>query len=291
MRDPSQCGRFGSVYKGTLSDGIDVAIKVYLQLQGAFKSFDIECEMLRNIRHRNPIKIISCCSQIDFKAMILECVPNRNLDKWLHSPNFSLNILQRLNIMIEVASALEYLHHSYEVPIVHCDLKPSNLQLFYTSNILLDHEMGAHVADFGIAKLLGEGDSITQTITLATIGYMAPEYRVEGFVSTRGDVYSFGIVLLETFTTRKPTDEMFDGEMSLRQWVANSLRESLVDVVDANILGTLEDYGFVSKDCLTLIMKLALACCVESPEERTSMQEVVGTLNKIKIKFLKGTLQ
>ncbi|PRQ29188.1 putative protein kinase RLK-Pelle-LRR-XII-1 family [Rosa chinensis] len=237
--------------------------------------------MLRNIRHQNLIKIISFCSQIDFKAMILEYMPNGNLDKWLHSPNFSLNILQRLNIMIEVASALEYLHHSYEVPIVHCDLEPSN--------ILLDHEMGAHVADFGIAKLLGAGDSITETITLATIGYMAPEYGMEGFVSTRGDVYSFGIVLLETFTTRKPTDEIFDGEMSLRQWVANSLPESLVDVVDANILGTLEDHGFVSKDCLTLIMRLALACCVESPEERTSMQEVAATLNKIKIKFLKGT--
>ena len=77
--------------------------------------------------------------------------------------------------------------------------------------------------------------------------------------------------------------------MSLRQWVANSLPESVADVVDANILGTFEDYGFVSKDCLTSIMRLALACCVEPPEQKTSMQEAVATLNKIKIKLLKGT--
>ncbi|PQQ21851.1 LRR receptor-like serine/threonine-protein kinase EFR [Prunus yedoensis var. nudiflora] len=160
-------GGFGSVYKGTLSDGIDVAVKVFslqLQLEGAFKSFDRECEMLSNIRHRNIIKIISCCSEIDFKALVLKYMPNGSLEKWLYSQN-SLNILQRLNIMIDAASALEYLHHGYSIPIVHCDMKPSN--------ILLDDDMVAHVADFGIAKLLG-GDSITQTMTLATVGYMAP---------------------------------------------------------------------------------------------------------------------
>ncbi|PQQ21845.1 putative LRR receptor-like serine/threonine-protein kinase [Prunus yedoensis var. nudiflora] len=166
-------GGFGSVYRGTLSDGTDVAVKVFnLQLQGAFKSFDRECEMLSNIRHRNLIKIISCCSQIDFKALML----------------------------LTVASALEYLHHGYSVPIVHCDLKPSN--------ILLDDDVTAHVADFGISRLLGGRDSMTQTMTLATIGYMAPEYGREGIVSTRGDVYSFGIVLMETFTKRKPTNEI-----------------------------------------------------------------------------------
>ncbi|PQQ07400.1 putative LRR receptor-like serine/threonine-protein kinase [Prunus yedoensis var. nudiflora] len=156
-------GGFGSVYKGTLSDGIDVAVKVFsLQLEGAFKSFDRECEMLRNIRHRNLIKIISCCSEIDFKALVLNYMPNGSLEKWLYSQNYSLNILQRMNIMIDVASALEYLHHGYLVPIVHCDIKPSN--------ILLDDDMVAHVADFGIAKLLGGGGSITQTMTLATVG-------------------------------------------------------------------------------------------------------------------------
>ncbi|KAL6282475.1 hypothetical protein ACE6H2_013404 [Prunus campanulata] len=279
-------GGFGSVYKGTLSDGIDVAVKVFsLQLEGAFKSFDRECEMLSNIHHRNLIKIISCCSELDFKALVLNYMPNGSLEKWLYSQN-SLNILQRLNIMIDAASALEYLHRGYSIPIVHCDMEPSN--------ILLDDDMVAHVADFGIAKLLGGGDSITQTMTLATVGYMAPEYGLEGMVSTRGDVYSFGIVVMETFTRRKPTDEMFDGEMNIKQWIANSLvlpDAKIDEVVDANLLGIgteQEDDDHVRKrDCISAIMRLALTCCAESPEERISMKEAVATLNKIKTKFLK----
>ncbi|XP_034198064.1 probable LRR receptor-like serine/threonine-protein kinase At3g47570 isoform X1 [Prunus dulcis] len=280
-------GGFGSVYKGTLLDGIDVAVKVFsLQLEGAFKNFDRECEMLSNIRHRNLIKIISCCSELDFKALVLNYMPNGSLEKWLYSQDYSLNILQRLNIMIDAASALEYLHHGYSIRIVHCDMKPSN--------ILLDDDMVAHVADFGIAKLLDGGDSITQTMTLATIGYMAPEYGLEGMVSTRGDVYSFGIVVMETFTRRKPTDEMFDGEMNIKQWIANSLvlpYSNIDEVVDANLLGIgteQEDDDHVRKrDCISAIMRLALTCCAESPEERISMKEVVATLNKIKTKFLK----
>jgi LRR receptor-like serine/threonine-protein kinase FLS2 len=170
-------GSFGSVYQGTLSDGIIVAIKVFnLVVEGAFKSFDTECEVLRNIRHRNLVKIISTCSNMDFKSFVLEYMPNGNLEKWLYSQDHCLSVLQRLNIMIDVASALEYLHHGYSTPIVHCDLKPSN--------VLLDEDMVAHVADFGIAKLLGDGDSVMRTITLATIGYMAP-----------GDVFSLQLEL------------------------------------------------------------------------------------------------
>ena len=89
-----------------------------------------------------------------------------SLEKWLYSHNHFLDILQRLNIMIDVASALEYLHHGHTTPVVHCDLKPSN--------VLLDEDMGGHLGDFGIAKLLGEENSVIQTMTLATIGYMAP---------------------------------------------------------------------------------------------------------------------
>ncbi|CAL9015670.1 unnamed protein product [Prunus brigantina] len=280
-------GGFGSVYKGTLSDGIDVAVKVFsLQLEGAFKSFDRECEMLSNIRHRNLIKIISCCSELDFKALVLKYMPNGSLEKWLYSQN-SLNILQRLNIMIDAASALKYLHHGYSIPIVHCDMKPSN--------ILLDDDMVAHVADFGIAKLLGGGDSITQTMTLATVGIIHnAEYGLEGMVSTRGDVYSFGILVMETFTIRKPTDEMFGGEMNIKQWIANSLvlpYAKIDDVVDANLLGIEteqeDDDHVMKRDCISAIMRLALTCCAESPEGRISMKEVVATLNKIKTKFLK----
>ncbi|CAL2268679.1 unnamed protein product [Prunus armeniaca] len=187
--------------------------------------------------------------------------------------------------MIDVASALEYLHHGhgYSEQVVHYDVKPNN--------ILLDDDMVAHVADFGIARLLGGGDSMTQIMTLATIGYMASGDSLEWKeLFQQADVYSFGIVMMETFTKRKPTDEMFVGEMNLKKWIANSLfpYAAIVEAVDGNLLGTEEDHDIVSRrDCLSSIMRLGLACSAELPKERINMQDVVATLNKIKIKFLK----
>ncbi|KAH9667909.1 protein kinase domain-containing protein [Citrus sinensis] len=161
-------GGFGSVYKARLGDGMEIAVKVFnLQCGRAFKSFDIECEMMKSIRHRNLIKVISSCSNEEFKALVLEYMPHGSLEKYLYSSNCILDIFQRLNIMIDVASALEYLHFGHSAPIIHCDLKPSN--------VLLDDNMVGHLSDFSIAKLLtGEDQSMTHTQTLATIGYMAP---------------------------------------------------------------------------------------------------------------------
>ncbi|KAG6639493.1 hypothetical protein CIPAW_10G104700 [Carya illinoinensis] len=271
-------GSFGSVYHGTLSDGMNIAVKIMnMQVKGAFKSFDVECEVLRNIRHRNLVKIISICNDIDFKALVLEYMPNGNLEIWLHSQDHYLNMLQRLNIMIDIASALEYLHHGYSTTIIHCDLKPSN--------VLLDEEMVAHVADFGMAKLLGDRDSMMQTMTLATFGYMAPEYGSEGVVSTRGDVYSYGILLMETFTRKKPTDGMFIGEMTLKHWVDESLLTSILDIVDANLLRNEKEHAAM-EDCISSVMRLALDCCAESPTQRIDIKNVSATLKKLKSKLV-----
>lgn len=159
-------GSFSSVYKGILQDGTILAVKVFnLKLEGAFRSFDTECEILRNLRHRNLTGVISSCSTPDFKGLVLEYMPNGTVEKWLYSHNYFLDILKRLEIMIDVACALEYLHYGYSTPVVHCDLKPSN--------VLLDNDMVAHVSDFGISKFL-YGESIAQTKTIATIGYIAP---------------------------------------------------------------------------------------------------------------------
>ncbi|XP_047266693.1 probable LRR receptor-like serine/threonine-protein kinase At3g47570 [Capsicum annuum] len=138
-------GSFGSVYKGVLRSGTVTAVKVYnLQLDAAFKSFDTECEVLRGIRHRNLVKVITSCSDLDFKALVLEYMPNGSLEMHLYLHNYFLDIRQRLSIMIEVACALEYLHHGCSSPVIHCDLK--------TSNVLLDEDMVAHLSDFGIFK-------------------------------------------------------------------------------------------------------------------------------------------
>ncbi|KAL2501034.1 putative LRR receptor-like serine/threonine-protein kinase [Forsythia ovata] len=272
-------GSFGSVYRGTLNDGRDVAVKVFdLQNQNAFRSFDVECEVLRNLRHRNLCKVISTCSNQDFKALVLEYMSNGSLEKWLYSDDFLLDILQRINIMIDVACALEYLHYGYSTYIVHCDLKPSN--------VLLDEDMVAHLSDFGIAKLLGEGESNALTTTMGTLGYIAPEYGLEGSVSIRCDVYSYGIMLMEVFTRMKPSSEIFSGELSLRSWVNDSMPNAITRIIDSNLLGPEEVDYIENLKCLSSIMELALNCSMESANERVNMKDVVVALKKIRFQLL-----
>ncbi|XP_016571263.2 probable LRR receptor-like serine/threonine-protein kinase At3g47570 [Capsicum annuum] len=250
-------GSFGSVYKGVLRSGTAIAVKVFnLQLDAAFKSFDMECEVLRSLRHRNLIKVITSCSNLDFKALVLEYMPNGSLEKYLYSHNYFLDIRQRLSIMIDVAS--EY--------------------------VLLDDDMVAHLRDFGFSKLLGEDQGDLYTKTLAILGYIAPEYGLEGLVSTKCDVYSYGVMLLETFTRRKPNE--FEGDLSLTQWVSYSLPDAVMDVVDANLV-TATGNGLPKEvDVVASIMKVALDCCAESPARRTNMKDVVGMLQKTKIQLL-----
>ncbi|KAH0701095.1 hypothetical protein KY284_015310 [Solanum tuberosum] len=268
-------GSFGSVFKGTLADGMILAVKVFnVQMEGTFQTFDRECEILRNLRHRNLTKIISSCCNLDFKALVLEYMPNGSLDKLLYSQDYSLNIMQRLNIMVDVASALEYLHHGYSVPVIHCDLKPSN--------VLLDKDMVGHLTDFGIAKLLTKEESIAQTTTFATIGYIAPEYGLEGLISKRSDVYSYGIMLLETFTKKKPNDEMFTGDLDLKSWVHSSLPDKLDEIIDADLLTVDEQKLNEKLQYVSSIMELAMNCTAKSPAERMNMTDVVAALEKIK---------
>ncbi|XP_040967092.1 receptor kinase-like protein Xa21 [Gossypium hirsutum] len=272
-------GSFGYVYKGRLSDGMEVAIKVFnLQIEGAFRSFDIECDAMRNIVHRNIAKVITCCSSVDFKALVLKYMSNGNLEKWLHSNNCFLGIIQRVDIMIDVATAIEHLHNGHPTPIIHCDLKPNN--------ILLDEDMVAHVGDFGISKLLGEGDEMKQTLTLATIGYMAPEFGSAGIVSVKCDVYSYGIILIETFTKKKPTDNYFAEEMTIRHWVKSSLPKGAIEITDVDLLRIEDEYFVVKANCISSLMELALNCSDELPEERKDSKDVVLELKKIKQRLL-----
>ncbi|KDO48787.1 hypothetical protein CISIN_1g0379161mg, partial [Citrus sinensis] len=176
-------GSFGSVYKGILDEGKTIiAVKVLNLLHhGASKSSIAECSALRNIRHKNLVKILTVCSGVDykgddFKALVYEFMHNGSLEEWLHPVSGAdktveapkcLNFLQRINIAIDVACALKYLHHDCQPTTAHCDLKPSN--------VLLDHEMTAHVADFGLAKLLPPAHLQTSSIGVkGTIGYIAP---------------------------------------------------------------------------------------------------------------------
>lgn len=162
------------MYKGIFRDETLAAIKAFNMDQNrASKSFLAECKALRNIRHRNLVKILSASSSPTFKALVLQFMPNGSLEKWLHSKSddqrLSLTLNQRLEIAKDIASAMEYLHHDCEIPLVHCDLKPSNV---------LDEEMTAHVGDFGLAWILQTTESRdpkSSTIGLkGSPGYIAP---------------------------------------------------------------------------------------------------------------------
>ncbi|KAH9626045.1 hypothetical protein KSS87_010621, partial [Heliosperma pusillum] len=214
-----------------------VAVKVLnLQHHRASKSFMAECKTLRNVRHRNLIRIITACSSIDFKrndfrALVYEFMPNGSLDRWLHGIDGNMSLAQRVDVAIDVAHALGYLHHECETPIVHCDLKPSN--------ILLDNDMVAHVGDFGLARFLTQPRHLNQSSTIGimgTIGYAAPEYGIGSEPSTEGDVYSYGVLLLELMTGKSPTDSMFNEGYTLHKHVDAALPDQILQIVDSSSL-------------------------------------------------------
>ncbi|XP_021282650.1 probable LRR receptor-like serine/threonine-protein kinase At3g47570 isoform X2 [Herrania umbratica] len=306
-------GSFGFVYKGVLEENRTIiAVKVFKLLShGASRSFMAECEALRNVRHRNLVKILTVCSGLDyqgngFKALVYEFMANGSLEDWLHPPvgmneaeaAKSLNIFQRLNVAIDVGCALEYLHHYCETPIVHCDLKPSN--------ILLDDKMVGHVSDFGLAKFItsdvqNNTSSLSSSLGLrGTIGYAPPEYGLGSDVTTYGDVYSYGILLLEMFTGRRPTDEMFKENLNLHNFVKTALPNRVAEIIDPILLqeGSGEE-TMINNTCkesnlkdnrhlfyLNSIFEIGVACSVELPNQRICMTDVVAELCSIREKLL-----
>ncbi|XP_031122484.1 LRR receptor-like serine/threonine-protein kinase EFR [Ipomoea triloba] len=309
-------GSFGSVYKGRFQQGGEqiVAVKVLdLCKKGASKSFLAECKVLRNIRHRNLVPILTCCSSCDlmgneFKALVYEFMENGDLDTWLHPHSDGertnvLSALQRLNISIDVASALDYLHNDCEPPVIHCDLKPSN--------ILLDKDLTAHVGDFGLSRLYSRtiGDSSGKSSTLGLkgfIGYIAPEYGMGANATTCGDVYSYGIFLLEMFTEKRPTyDFSSDGCSSLSEYVETALPHEVMKIVDPVLLACQEssNHGIRGKeqlknpgklveieeskmdDFFISVFKIGLCCASRSPMERGNMKDVCRELHKIRNAF------
>ncbi|XP_034899008.1 LRR receptor-like serine/threonine-protein kinase EFR [Populus alba] len=295
-------GSFGSVYKGVLAfDGVIVAVKVFnLLREGASKSFMRECAALLNIRHRNLVKVLFACAGVDvqgndFKALVYEFMINGSLEEWLHPIHTldlevhqpkNLNLIQRLNIAIDVANALDYLHNQCKMPILHCDLKPSN--------VLLDGDMTAHVGDFGLLKFLSEAScqsSSSQTSSVGlkgTVGYAAPEYGIGSGVSTFGDVYSYGILLLEMITGKRPTDSMFKDGLELHSYVKMALPDRVVDVADPKLLTEVDQGKGTDQivECLISISKIGVFCSEKFPKERMDISNVVAELNRTKANFL-----
>ncbi|GLT86253.1 hypothetical protein SLE2022_044020 [Rubroshorea leprosula] len=304
-------GSFGSVYKGVLQeDGTNVAVKVLdLKHRGALKSFLAECEALRNIRHRNLVKIVTSCSSIDFKgndfkALIYELMANGSLENWLHSSVQetnngqsrvqSLNLLQRISIAIDVASALDYLHHHCLNRIIHCDLKPTN--------VLLDNDMTAHVGDFGLARIISElrmPNASSSVGVRGTIGYTAPEYGMGSEVTVQGDVYSYGILVLEMMTGKRPTDSLFEGGLNLHNYAKTALPDQVMEIADPKLLHEAQAATINSqirvqarynslRDGLISMIRIGVACSVESPQDRMTTSVVLTELHLIRNNLLRS---
>ncbi|XP_030540086.2 probable LRR receptor-like serine/threonine-protein kinase At3g47570 [Rhodamnia argentea] len=305
-------GSFGSVYKGVLEDsGTAVAVKVlHLVGRGALKSFIVECEVLKNIGHRNLLKIPTVCSGIDyqgndFKAIVYDFMDNGSLEQWLHQkatpslgnePLKKVNFIRRINIAIDVASALDYLHNQCHIPIIHCDLKPSN--------VLLDARMVAHVGDFGLAKfILGSSlDTVANQMSSVglrgTIGYAPPEYAMGCEVSREGDVYIHGILLLEMFTGLSPTEDKFRDNFTLHSFVAAALPGQALEITDHILLleresrfnpnnrhHWLSESDTIFQECLVMVYDIGVACSNEVPGRRMSINGDASQLQKIRQKL------
>ncbi|KAK9743083.1 hypothetical protein RND81_03G215900 [Saponaria officinalis] len=282
-------GSFGSVFKGIL-DGKTVAVKVLnLQHRAASKSFIAECKSLRNIRHRNLVGIITACSSIDysrndFRALIYEFMPNGSLDRWLNGILGNMSLSQRVAVAIDVAHALNYLHHECETPIVHRDLKPSN--------ILLDQDMVAHVGDFGLAKFLTQPQHPNQSSTIGiggTIGYAAPEYGQGSQASTAGDVYSYGILLLEFMTGKKPTDSIFKEDYNLHMYAKTAIPDQVLQIADptleedilieeADDRRAIQDTLQRRKECIISVVSVGVSCSNLLPQDRMKITDAISML-------------
>ncbi|CAJ2677188.1 unnamed protein product [Trifolium pratense] len=294
-------GSFGSVYKGYLNQGNTIAVKVLDTLRtGSLKSFFAECEAMKNSRHRNLVKLITSCSSVDFKnndflALVYEYLSNGSLEDWIkgrrnHANGNGLNLMERVNIAIDVACALDYLHNDSETPIVHCDLKPSN--------ILLDEDMTAKVGDFGLARFLIQSStdpvSISSTHVLrGSIGYIPPEYGWGEKPSAAGDVYSFGIVLLELFSGKSPQDDWFTGGLSITKWVQSAFKNKTVQVIDPQLLSLIFNDDPAREDsnllihCVDAIMGVGMSCTADNPDDRIGIRVAVRQLKAARDSLMK----
>jgi Leucine-rich repeat (LRR) protein len=287
-------GRFGRVYEGTLRGGARVAVKVLDPKSGGevSRSFKRECEVLRRTRHRNLVRVVTTCSQPDFHALVLPLMRNGSLEGRLYPRDGragrGLGLAQLVAVAADVAEGLAYLHHYAPVRVVHCDLKPSN--------VLLDDDMTAVVADFGIAKLVknADGDVTTNSGSIAaassdpcnsitgllqgSVGYIAPEYGLGGHPSTQGDVYSFGVMILELITGKRPTDVIFHEGLTLHDWVRRHYPHDVAAVVARSWLTD----AAVGYDVVAELINVGLACTQHSPPARPTMVEVCHEMALLK---------
>ncbi|AEE28155.1 Leucine-rich repeat transmembrane protein kinase [Arabidopsis thaliana] len=264
-------GGFGSVYKGELSEGKLIAVKqLSAKSRQGNREFVNEIGMISALQHPNLVKLYGCCVEGNQLILVYEYLENNCLSRALfgkdESSRLKLDWSTRKKIFLGIAKGLTFLHEESRIKIVHRDIK--------ASNVLLDKDLNAKISDFGLAKLNDDGNTHISTRIAGTIGYMAPEYAMRGYLTEKADVYSFGVVALEIVsgksnTNFRPTEDF----VYLLDW-AYVLQErgSLLELVDPTLAS---DY---SEEEAMLMLNVALMCTNASPTLRPTMSQVVSLI-------------
>ncbi|XVF26973.1 hypothetical protein REPUB_Repub14bG0066500 [Reevesia pubescens] len=268
-------GGFGIVYEGILDDGTAVAVKVLKREdQRGGQEFLAEVEMLIRLHHRNLVKLIGICTEDNIRCLVYELVPNGSLESHLHGVDKGTDPLDwsaRMKIALGAARGLAYLHEDSSPRVIHRDFK--------SSNILLEHDFTPKVSDFGLARTaLDEGNKCISTHVMGTFGYLAPEYAMTGHLLVKSDVYSYGVVLLELLTGRKPVDlSQPPGQENLVAWARPLLtaKEGLETVIDPAIKSD------ISFDSIAKVAAIASMCVQPEVSHRPFMGEVVQALKLV----------
>ncbi|XP_008805652.1 PTI1-like tyrosine-protein kinase At3g15890 [Phoenix dactylifera] len=263
-------GGFGTVYFGQTSKGEEIAVKRLKAMTAKTEmEFAIEVEILGRVRHKNLLSLKGFYAGGDERLIVYDYMPNLSLISHLHgrrAADLLLDWPRRMKIAIGAAEGLVYLHHEASPHIIHRDIK--------ASNVLLDADFNAKVADFGFAKLVPEGVSHLTTRVKGTLGYLAPEYAMWGKVSEACDVYSFGVLLLEIVSARKPIEKLPGGvKREIVNWVTPLVERGRWEHVADPRLGDKFD-----KAQLRNVVMVALRCTNGRPENRPPMLEVVELL-------------
>ncbi|XP_030970141.1 putative serine/threonine-protein kinase [Quercus lobata] len=264
-------GGFGTVYKGTLKSGIEVAVKTLsAQSKQGLREFLTEINTISNVRHPNLVELLGCCVQESNRILVYEYVENNSLDRALlgsKSRNIKLDWGKRSAICLGTARGLAFLHEELIPHIVHRDIK--------ASNILLDKDFNPKIGDFGLAKLFPDDITHISTRIAGTTGYLAPEYALGGQLTMKADVYSFGVLILEIISGRSSAKANWGGmEKFLLEWAWELYQENrLLELLDPELEGYPEEE-------IIRYMKVAFFCSQAIASRRPLMSQVVEMLSR-----------